>query len=68
MYGPVCSQICGACINSTQCHHINGSCLQGCDPGYRGQKCDEGLCLTYSLKCDLHHTWIVLIWTMILTS
>lgn len=42
-YGPVCSLACGACINSTKCHHINGSCLQGCGPGFKGQKCDKGL-------------------------
>lgn len=40
-YGPGCSLTCGACINHTQCHHINGSCLQGCGPGYKGQYCDE---------------------------
>ncbi|XP_052678192.1 scavenger receptor class F member 2-like [Crassostrea angulata] len=41
MYGPGCSLTCGACINNTQCHHINGSCLQGCGPGFYGRKCDE---------------------------
>uniref|UniRef100_K1QM59 Receptor-type tyrosine-protein phosphatase zeta n=1 Tax=Magallana gigas TaxID=29159 RepID=K1QM59_MAGGI len=40
-YGRGCSLTCGACINNTPCHHINGSCLQGCGPGFKGQKCDE---------------------------
>lgn len=43
-YGPGCSLTCGACINDTQCHHINGSCPHGCNLGFQGQKCDEGLC------------------------
>lgn len=42
-YGRGCSLTCGACINNTPCQHINGSCLQGCGPGFKGQKCDEGL-------------------------
>lgn len=43
-YGPGCSLTCGACINDIQCHHINHSCLQMCNLGFQGQKCDEGLC------------------------
>ena len=42
MYGVNCSQKCGACVDNEACHHINGSCLKGCDKGYHGQKCDQG--------------------------
>ena len=42
MYGVNCSQKCGACLDNGACHHINGSCLKGCDKGYHGQKCDQG--------------------------
>ena len=42
MYGVNCSQKCGACVDNGACHHINGSCLKGCDKGYHGQKCDQG--------------------------
>ena len=42
MYGVNCSEDCGACVNNEACHHINGSCLTGCDKGYYGQKCDQG--------------------------
>ena len=40
---------CGECIviAKDQCHHINGSCLGGCDRGYQGIKCAEGC--TYPL-------------------
>ena len=34
--------ICGNCLNGKQCHHINGSCLNGCDKGTYGDKCDKG--------------------------
>ena len=45
MYGQDCGNTCGSCINNTQCHHINGTCLhvQGCGPGYKGDKCIEGM-------------------------
>ena len=42
MYGEDCSKTCGSCINNIQCHHVNGSCLQGCGPGYKGDRCVEG--------------------------
>ena len=42
MYGVNCSEECGACVQDEGCHHINGSCLNGCDKGYHGQKCDKG--------------------------
>ena len=41
MYGVNCSEECGTCINNEVCHHINGSCLKGCDKGFYGQRCDQ---------------------------
>ena len=41
-YGLNCSKTCGNCRESSQCHHINGSCLNGCDPGFQGEKCNMG--------------------------
>ena len=46
MFGKHCKEFCGKCVNDGQCHHINGSCLYGCDPGYYGIDCTEGT-----------HTW-----------
>eukprot|EP00105_Crassostrea_gigas_P044220 XP_019928368.1 PREDICTED: protein draper-like [Crassostrea gigas] len=40
-YGPECQQICGNCKNKESCHHVNGSCLNGCDRGVNGEKCDK---------------------------
>ena len=41
MYGVNCSVECGTCVNNEVCHHINGSCLKGCDKGFYGQRCDQ---------------------------
>lgn len=48
-YGQGCSSTCGSCINNTQCHHITGTCVQGCGPGYQGNKCKEGISNAYML-------------------
>ena len=50
MYGVNCSQKCGACVDNEACHHINGSCLKGCDRGYHGQKCDQGKFMSSFLR------------------
>ena len=36
----ICSEQCGGDLNS--CHHVNGSCNYGCDPGYTGSLCIQG--------------------------
>ena len=43
MFGKYCNESCGKCLNDGQCHHINGSCLNGCASGYRGINCTEGI-------------------------
>lgn len=42
VYGSNCSLNCGNCFESQQCHHINGTCMNGCDHRYQGLKCIEG--------------------------
>ena len=42
MFGNHCNKTCGKCLNNEQCHHINGSCLNGCESGYQGINCTEG--------------------------
>ena len=44
-YGLGCIGLCGHCLNGDQCDHVNGSCLNGCDKGTYGDKCDRGLCI-----------------------
>lgn len=41
-YGNNCSSRCGKCRDMEQCHHINGTCMTGCDSGYQGFKCTAG--------------------------
>ncbi|GFO40161.1 receptor-type tyrosine-protein phosphatase kappa [Plakobranchus ocellatus] len=54
-YGPGCSLFCNAnCAGQGDpCHHVDGTCTQGCDPGYQGshceQACDQG---TYGQDCN----------------
>lgn len=42
-YGLNCIQTCGACINNSYCHHISGMCPWGCDNGFQGMNCNEGI-------------------------
>lgn len=46
-YGAGCQQSCGSCLRSEQCHHKNGSCLNGCDPGYQGLSCKDSKLVTH---------------------
>ncbi|XP_062592311.1 multiple epidermal growth factor-like domains protein 10 isoform X2 [Saccostrea cucullata] len=39
-YGQDCGQGCGACLGYKQCHHMNGSCLEGCDAGFKDTLCN----------------------------
>uniref|UniRef100_A0A8B8BR14 Protein draper-like n=1 Tax=Crassostrea virginica TaxID=6565 RepID=A0A8B8BR14_CRAVI len=50
-YGEDCRYPCSKhCVNQT-CDIFNGSCLSGCDRGYYGPKCDQGLkLLQYTLR------------------
>ena len=42
-YGPGCTETCGHCFDSKPCHHINGSCVNGCAPGFLGDTCIKGI-------------------------
>ncbi|XP_061194789.1 receptor-type tyrosine-protein phosphatase epsilon-like [Saccostrea echinata] len=53
-YGSNCSMQCsGNCYNDETCHNVNGGCLNGCKPGYRGDRCSQQ-CEneTYGLNCQ----------------
>lgn len=38
-YGIECNGTCGHCRDVKQCSNVNGSCLTGCDAGYKGDLC-----------------------------
>lgn len=40
-FGPGCINMCGKCARNEHCHHVNGSCMNGCDPGYYGPQCTK---------------------------
>ena len=41
-WGPRCQLNCGKCLSSP-CNHVNGSCEDGCVPGYKPTKeCNTG--------------------------
>ena len=40
-YGQECANTCGQCIDDF-CFHTNGTCLNGCGPGYVGELCKTG--------------------------
>ena len=41
-YGTKCHEMCGHCFEEQNCFHIDGTCLNGCDPGYYGVSCKTG--------------------------
>lgn len=41
-YGEECGSICGYCRDNTTCHHVTGSCNEGCQSGYQEPNCTEG--------------------------
>jgi hypothetical protein len=69
-YGQHCGYYCGVCLKSEQCHHVNGTCLKGCDAGYTGMLCQgskllwyifafmfmqkQNNCYCISLRCEIY--------------
>ena len=41
-YGEGCQDQCGHCADITNCHHVNDTCLNGCERGYMGSNCKTG--------------------------
>lgn len=41
-YGIECNETCGHCRDVNQCSNGNGSCLTGCDAGFKGDLCKTG--------------------------
>lgn len=67
-FGKNCGRQCGHCYNNSSCHHINGTCVDGCDRGYQGTECMQRkhrLCLYYfnvqTLTTKFHGRVIILL-------
>ena len=41
-WGQNCRSKCGNCLGNSPCHHINGTCLEGCETGWLGFHCVAG--------------------------
>ena len=41
-FGKNCTEQCGECLGKEKCDHVNGTCVNGCNPGYQGITCTEG--------------------------
>lgn len=39
LYGIRCNETCGNCRNESQCSNVNGTCLTGCNAGFKGDLC-----------------------------
>lgn len=50
MYGVNCSEKCGTCLEFEQCHHLNGTCMEGCDRGFHGSYCTEGYSMQHYIN------------------
>ena len=40
-WGVNCINKCGQCRNGTVCDAVNGECQFGCNPGWKGNPCNE---------------------------
>lgn len=65
-YGAGCQSVCGHCDNLTQCHHVDGTCLSGCLPGYRLEQCKERkytINLTYIIQTgSVYPSQLIFLW------
>ena len=48
MYGFDCNETCGNCNDQNECHPVNGTCLNGCNDGFLGERCKTR---TYLYSC-----------------
>lgn len=48
-FGNNCRQECGYCLEKYHCHHINGSCLDRCLQGFRGEQCKHSKCFQFNM-------------------
>lgn len=51
-YGERCSNECGHCLNNTACHHVTGTCENGCEPGYKAPNCTDGIIYIFYYKFE----------------
>lgn len=48
-----CNETCGHCRDVNQCLNSNGSCLTGCDAGFKGDVCKTGKYSTVKMHAEV---------------
>jgi len=43
LYGSECTEMCSANCKTQPCEPAAGMCIGGCQPGFTGDRCTEGL-------------------------
>lgn len=38
------------CLNDQTCDNVNGTCMDGCNEGFKGKLCKTGNCLKIEVK------------------
>ncbi|XP_065926867.1 receptor-type tyrosine-protein phosphatase alpha isoform X2 [Magallana gigas] len=52
-YGRNCDKPCGNCFNKAHCHPFNGTCMNGCDTGFRAPRCKGCIVGKYGQNCNM---------------
>lgn len=43
-FGRKCLENCGKCLADQICNNVNGTCMAGCNKGFKGNLCKKGNC------------------------
>lgn len=43
-FGRMCLETCGKCLADQICNNVNGTCMDGCNKGFKGNLCKKGNC------------------------
>lgn len=43
-FGRKCLENCGKCLTDQICNNVNGTCMDGCNKGFKGNLCKKGNC------------------------
>ena len=57
-FGYDCREECGNCYQKNACNHINGTCADGCNEGFKGQLCKTRTSTVFRIdrNCALYCT------------
>lgn len=41
-FGRKCLETCGKCLDDRKCDNVDGTCIDGCNAGFKGDLCKRG--------------------------